>query len=121
MRHYPPCVGLCGVDPRLLHGTLNAMFLLAVVRFNAEAESVQKAHRLDRMARAMGLKSGSDIAEAITEMNAHLGLPTGLAAMGVERGQFDHIIEGALAVHCHGTNPRIASVQDYEEMLGASM
>ena len=112
---------LGGVDPRLHHGTLNAMFLPAVVRFNAQADSVQKAHRLDRMARAMGLQSGSDIAEAITDMNARLALPTGLAEMGVERGSFDHIIKGALADHCHGTNPRIASVQDYEEMLVASM
>ena len=112
---------LGGVDPRLHHGTLNAMFLPAVVCFNAEAESVQKAHRLDRMARAMGLQSGGDIAEAITDMNARLGLPTGLAAMGVEREQFGNIIKGALADHCHGTNPRIASVRDYEEMLGASM
>ena len=112
---------LGGVDPRLHHGTLNAMFLPAVVRFNAQADSVQKAHRLDRMARAMGLQSGSDIAEAITDMNLRLALPTGLAAMGVERGSFDHIIKGALADHCHGTNPRIASVQDYEEMLVASM
>ena len=112
---------LGGVDPRLHHGTLNAMFLPAVVRFNAQAESVQKAHRLDRMARAMGLQSGGDIAEAISDMNARLGLPTGLAAMGVEREWFDNIIKGALADHCHGTNPRIASMQDYEEMLGASM
>ena len=112
---------LGGVDPRLHHGTLNAMFLPAVVRFNAEAESVQKAHRLDRMARAMGLPSGGDIAEAILEMNARLSLPTGLAAMGVERGQFDRIIKGAMADHCHGTNPRVASAEEYEAMLGASM
>ena len=112
---------LGGVDPRLHHGTLNAMFLPAVVRFNAQADSVQKTHRLDRMARAMGLQSGGDIAQAITDMNSRLALPTGLAAMGVERGSFDHIIKGALADHCHGTNPRIASVQDYEEMLVASM
>ncbi len=112
---------LGGVDPRLHHGTLNAMFLPAVVRFNAQADSVQKAHRLDRMARAMGLLSGGDIAEAITDMNTRLRLPTGLAAMGVEREQFANIIKGALADHCHGTNPRIASVQDYEEMLAASM
>lgn len=112
---------LGGVDPRLHHGTLNAMFLPAVVRFNAQAESVQKAHRLDRMARAMGLGSGGDIAEAITDMNARLSLPTGLAAMGVETAWFSNIIKGALADHCHGTNPRIASVQEYEEMLRASM
>jgi 4-hydroxybutyrate dehydrogenase len=34
------------------------MFLPAVLRFNAQAEPAQKAHRFDRMARAMGLKSG---------------------------------------------------------------
>ncbi|WP_293603737.1 iron-containing alcohol dehydrogenase [Polaromonas sp. UBA4122] len=112
---------LGGVDPRLHHGTLNAMFLPAVVRFNAQAESVQKEHRLDRMARAMGLALGSDIPEAINDMNARLGLPTGLAAMGVQRDQFSRIIEGALADHCHKTNPRLASVEDYEEMLEQSL
>ena len=87
----------------------------------SDPDFTQKAHRLDRMARAMGLPSGGDIAEAIIDMNARLGLPTGLAAMGVERESFDQIIKGALVDHCHGTNPRIASVQDYEEMLAASM
>jgi 4-hydroxybutyrate dehydrogenase len=112
---------LGGVDPRLHHGTLNAMFLPAVIRFNAQAESVRKDKRLDRMAHAMGLRSGGDIAEAITDMNARLGLPKGLAEMGVQRDWFDKIITGALADHCHKTNPRIASVQDYQEMLEASM
>ena len=112
---------LGGVDPRLHHGTLNALFLPAVVRFNAEAESVQKEHRLDRMARAMGLASGSDIPDAIKVMNARLGLATGLGALGVQRAQFGQIIEGATADHCHKTNPRLASVEDYQAMLEASM
>ncbi len=112
---------LGGVDPRLHHGTLNAMFLPAVVSFNAGAESIQKENRLNRMAQAMGLASGSDIPEAIRDMNARLGLPTGLAAMGVQREQFDHIIEGAMADHCHKTNPRIATAEEYEEMLGDSL
>ena len=46
---------LGGVNPRLHHGTLNAMFLPAVVNFNAAAESVQREDRLKRMAHAMGL------------------------------------------------------------------
>ncbi|HYD75573.1 iron-containing alcohol dehydrogenase [Ramlibacter sp.] len=112
---------LGGVDPRLHHGTLNAMFLPAVIRFNAEAESVRKDRRLDRMAHAMGLSSGSDIPEAIRDMNARLGLPKGLAEMGVQREWFGKVIEGALADHCHKTNPRIASVEDYEAMLATSM
>ncbi len=112
---------LGGVDPRLHHGTLNAMFLPTVVRFNAAVESLQKEHRLDRMARAMGLQSGSDIPEAIRDMNARLGLPTGLAAMGVTAAQFEAIIDGAMADHCHKTNPRLATRDDYRAMLETSM
>jgi len=112
---------LGGVDPRLHHGTLNALFLPAVVRFNAQAPSVQKDRRLDRMARAMGVGSGSEIPDAIRAMSARLGLPSGLAAVGVERSQFDKIIDGAMADHCHKTNPREASRVEYREMLEASM
>ncbi|WP_300712883.1 iron-containing alcohol dehydrogenase [Limnohabitans sp.] len=112
---------LGGVNPRLHHGTLNAMFLPAVVTFNAAAETVQKDKRLARMAQAMGLQSGSDIPDAIKDMNARLGLPTGLGAMGVTESLFDQVITGALADHCHKTNPRIASAEEYRDMLQTSL
>jgi 4-hydroxybutyrate dehydrogenase len=112
---------LGGVNPKLHHGTLNAMFLPAVIGFNASAESMQKERRLGRMAQAMGLAKGDEVPDAIRAMNQRLGLPTGLAAMGVQRDWFDRIIEGALADHCHKTNPRLASVDDYRAMLDASM
>ncbi|WP_137896653.1 iron-containing alcohol dehydrogenase [Ramlibacter sp. 2FC] len=112
---------LGGIDPRLHHGTLNALFLPAVIRFNAQAESVQRERRLDRMARAMGLRSGGDIPEAIRDMNARLGLPRGLAEVGVTATQFDAVIAGALADHCHKTNPRVASAEDYRAILLQAM
>jgi len=112
---------LGGVDPRLHHGTLNAMFLPAVIAFNAGADSVQKENRLLRMAQAMNLDSAGDIGEAIKDMNARLGLPSGLHAMGVTESQFDQVITGALADHCHKTNPRLASVDDYRAMLQRAM
>jgi 4-hydroxybutyrate dehydrogenase len=112
---------LGGVNPKLHHGTLNAMFLPAVVRFNATADSVRHERRLERMAHAMGLTSAGDIPEAITDMNARLGLPSGLAAMQVERDWTERIVTGALADHCHKTNPRAASADDYREMLATSM
>jgi alcohol dehydrogenase class IV len=112
---------LGGVNPGLHHGTLNAMFLPAVIRFNADTESMKKERRLERMAHAMGLSSGDEVPGAITAMNARLGLPTGLAAMGVTSDLFDKVIEGAMADHCHKTNPRIATPEDYRAMLQAAM
>jgi len=112
---------LGGVNPKLHHGTLNAMFLPAVVRFNASADSVRQERRLERMAHAMGLQSATDIPEAIADMSARLGLPRGLAAMQVDTDWTERIVAGALADHCHKTNPRLASADDYREMLATSM
>ncbi|MBS0452341.1 MAG: iron-containing alcohol dehydrogenase [Proteobacteria bacterium] len=112
---------LGGIDPRLHHGTLNAMFLPAVIAFNSEAESVRKDQRLQRMAQAMHLDTAADLGPAIRDMNARLGLPKGLAEMGVTPAMFEGIIDGAMADHCHKTNPRLASREDYKQMLETSM
>ena len=112
---------LGGVNPKLHHGTLNAMFLPAVIGFNAASESVLREKRLERMVHAMGLAPGAGLAQAVVEMNARLGLPTGLSAMGVVNSQFADTIKGALTDHCHKTNPREASGADYEAMLDHSM
>lgn len=112
---------LGGVNPRLHHGTLNALFLPAVIAFNAGAPSVQKERRLERMAQAMGIGAATDLGPAIRDMNARLGLPKGLADLGVTPDLFDRVVEGAMADHCHKTNPRIATADDYRGMLDASM
>ena len=112
---------LGGVDPRLHHGTLNALFLPAVIAFNAGAESVQKDRRLQRMAGAMNLDSAGDIGAAIRDMGARLGLPAGLAEVGVTPDVFEQVIDGAMADHCHKTNPRLATRDDYRQMLEAAM
>jgi hypothetical protein len=116
---------LGGVDPRLHHGTLNAMFLPAVVRFNAAADSIQRESRLQRIAQAIGLPgcdaAGNAVADAIRDLNARLRLPSGLAAMGVTSDLFERVIDGAMADHCHKTNPRIATREEYRQMLEAAM
>jgi 4-hydroxybutyrate dehydrogenase len=112
---------LGGVNPKLHHGTLNAIFLPAVIAFNAEAASMHKERRLERMAQAMGLVSADAVPDAVRAMTARLGLPTGLAALGVTESVFGRVIEGALADHCHKTNPRIATADDYRSLLAQSM
>jgi len=116
------------VDHALHHGTLNAIYLPAVIRFNAQAEFIVRERRMQRMAQAMGLTTPDDaasaaeaVAQAITQRNQQLGLPSGLAALGLSSDHFDHIIQGALADHSHKTNPRIASAEDYRRMLQDSM
>jgi 4-hydroxybutyrate dehydrogenase len=112
---------LGGVNPKLHHGTLNAVFLPAVIGFNAEAESMRKERRLERIAQAIGAGSAEAVPEAVRGLNRRLGLPAGLGAMGVQREWFGRIVDGALADHCHKTNPRLASAADYRVMLDASM
>jgi alcohol dehydrogenase class IV len=97
------------------------MFLPAVVQFNASAKSIQKEMRLERMAQAMGGLNSSDLPAALTAMNERLGLPAGLSHMGITSALFESIVNGALADHCHATNPRLASADDYIGLLEKSM
>ena len=112
---------LGGLEPRLHHGTLNALFLPPVLRFNAEHESVRRERKMERLAEAMGLHPGAEIDVEITRMNGRLGLPKGLGALGVTEALFPRIIDGALADHTHKTNPREASAEDYTRMLREAM
>jgi alcohol dehydrogenase class IV len=112
---------LGGYNPRLHHGTLNAIFLPAVIAFNQSAESMQKENKLARMAQAMGLADAAEIGSAIKAMSGRLGLPAGLGELGIRRDMFPKIIEGALADHSHKTNPRVAAEQDYVHLLEASL
>ncbi|MFJ9452122.1 iron-containing alcohol dehydrogenase [Herbaspirillum sp. NPDC101397] len=112
---------LGGINPRLHHGTLNAIFLPAIIEFNKDSESVIKEKKLARIAHAMGLANEADIGPAIKDMSKRLGLPTGLAELGVTEDMYPKIIKGALADHSHKTNPRVASEDDYARMLTQSM
>lgn len=112
---------LGGIDPRLHHGTLNAIFLPAIIEFNATCDSMQRERKLERIAQAMQLSGADEIGPAIKAMSRRLALPAGLGELGVSSDMFPKIIEGALADHSHKTNPRVASADDYDWMLRQSM
>lgn len=100
----------------LHHGTLNAVLLPAVLRFNRPAIGA----KYDQLAEAMRLAPGADPAEAIAALNVRLGLPAGLQAMGVSRDVLPGIAQAAMKDHCHATNPRAATAEDYLRMLEES-
>jgi 4-hydroxybutyrate dehydrogenase len=104
-------------DLKLHHGTLNAIFLPPVLRFNRPSIGDKWA----RLGEAMGLPPDADVAEAIAALNARLGLPPTLRAMGVPEQVLPAMAEAATRDHCNPTNPRAASRDDYLAMLHAAM
>ncbi len=99
----------------LHHGTLNAVILPAVLRFNA-------AHVGDKYAtlkRVFNLPAVSDLPDAVAALSARLGLPANLKSMGVPKSVFPRMVEGAMVDHSTPSNPRPPSAEDYAQLFDA--
>ena len=95
------------------HGTLNAIFLPTVLRFNA-------AHVDDKYAqlrRAMGLTAKANISDWISEYNMSLGLPENLGAMGVVDDMVPDLAVHCMTDACHFSNPKRPTAEEYEVMF----
>jgi len=104
-------------DLKLHHGTLNAVILPTILRFNAGTAPDKYA----RMAEAMGFPPGADLAEAVLARNAIIGLPTGLRAMGVTEAMIPDLVPHAVADLSSRTNPRAVDAAAYTELFGAAL
>jgi hypothetical protein len=110
-----PLGGLAGLG--LHHGTLNAVVLPAVLRFNAD----HVGDKYDRLRQAMGLPAGVDLAGHIEALNRRLRLPPGLRAMGVRDDMLPGLVRDALADHCAATNPRPLMAEGMNRLFREAM
>lgn len=97
-------------EKKLHHGTLNAIFLPHLLR-HVDGAAPDKFARLRF---AMGLKENADIGDAIATLNAEIGIPEDLKAIGLEAADGPGIVEYALADLAHAGNVRPFDQQDYE-------
>lgn len=99
-------------DLRAHHGTLNALILPTVLRFNAAACE----DKYVRLRQAMGLDAGADIAAAVAARNAAIGLPKGLAALGVTREMIPDLVPYALGDLAHFGTPVKPTAEQYAQL-----
>ena len=109
----------------LPHGLLNAILLPHVMRFNAAA----RPERFADIARAMGVDTDRlhvrEAAEAAIEsvclLAGKLGVPDGLARIGVDRSDLDLFAENALEDVFITTNPRVVTRDDVKQICLAAL
>lgn len=107
--------GLKGYN--LHHGTLNAVLLPHMLRFNSPAVS----DRYAALNQAMGNRPAKDLPDAIGALNGRLRLPDRLASMGIDERVIDLAAPLAEKDHTNGTNPRRASADDYRALMRAAL
>ena len=84
------------------HGTTNAVFLPAVLEFNAEVIRT----RFDRVAAYLGIDGGFDGFRAfVGTLNERLGIPRTLTDLGVSDPDVDRLVADALRDPSTGGNP----------------
>lgn len=102
---------------KLHHGTLNAVILPCVLRYNAGTSPEKYA----RIAEAMGLAPGADLAEVVAARNGAIGLPPGLGSMGITKAMIGDLVPHAVADLSTRTNPRAVDAAAYADLFAAAI
>lgn len=101
----------------LHHGTLNAVILPAVLRFNRDHAKAKYAS----LEAALGISRDMDLADFIISLNRRIGLPASLKEMGVSQQMVDKVIDDAVADHSTATNPRPVGRGEFIELFETAM
>ena len=87
---------------QLHHGTLNAIFLPFVMRFNFDYCKEKMTSIADRLK----IKKASELPDRFALLNKELGLPVQLRELGLTREDLEPLANKAKEDHCTPTNPR---------------
>ena len=102
---------------RLHHGTLNAVILPAVLEFNQN----HVGNKYSRIARAMGKNESINLANEIRKLNENIGIPSGLAEMGVTVDMIPELVTHSITDPSNLTTPRLPSEEEWEKLFLESM
>jgi alcohol dehydrogenase class IV len=97
---------------KLHHGTLNAIFLPHVIRFNFRT----CMDKMKAIAERLKIGDSSLIADAFEKLITQIGLPLKLRDLNVTKEELEPLAEKAFNDHCTPTNPRSMTVNDFERL-----
>ena len=96
------------------HGTTNALCMPAVLQFNRPAIET----RFDQAAAYLGIEGGFEgFCDFVDALNASMGIPGTLAAMGIESPDIGRIVEGAMKDPSTGGNPVEMTPENTRKLL----
>ena len=101
----------------LHHGTLNAVILPSVLRFNQD----HIGNKYSRIARAMGKNESINLATEIEKLNEKIGMPSNLSEMGVTEDVIPDLIAHAMTDPSNITTPRVPSLEEWEKLFLEAM
>ncbi len=109
----------------LPHGVINGVLLPHVVRFNAEADPAPFATIAGCLGiadtRAPALESALALADRLQELARQVGVPRGLADLGVREEDVAVLARNAMADACITTNPRAADEDQLRALFRAAL
>ncbi len=102
------------------HGLANALCLPAVVEYN-ESVIAPKLARIRAILDGPSQSGAKTCADAVRALRARVGLPNGLAAEGITKGDIAKLADKAIEDACHRSNPRPCTREDLAKLYEASL
>ena len=104
-------------DLRLHHGTLNAVLLPTILRFNRN----HVGNKYSRIAIAMGKNKSIDLAIEVEKLNEKIGMPSCLSEMQVTENMIPDLVAHAMIDPSNITTPRVPTPEEWEQLFLEAM